>query len=146
MPPCMSSRAEDRRFWPGRSRGIEARRDVLASRFGGSAPAVRATREIRAEITKCGIEGPDQRQLLFAAPVLDLFFPADRVAHIGEGLKIDEARNVVGSGESRAELGLVLGYATFEKIGYAGVEDAGGACQNIDMVNSHKWLVWQDRT
>ena len=128
---------------PGRSRGIEARRDFLASRFGGSALAVRGAREIRAEIIKCGIEGPDKRQLLFAAPVLDLFFPADRGAHICERLKIDEACNVVGSGESRAELGLVLGYAAFKKTGYASVEDTGSACQNIDMVNSHRWLVWQ---
>ena len=128
---------------PGRSRGIKARRDFLGSRFGGSALAVRGAREIRTEITKCGIEGADKRQLLFAAPVLDLFFRANRGAHVCEGLKIDEARNVVGSGESRAEPGLVLGYAAFKEIGYAGVEDTGSACQNIDMVNSHRWLVWQ---
>jgi hypothetical protein len=85
-----------------------------------------------------------EARLLFVAPVLDLFFPTDRGAHICEGLKIDEARNFVGSGESGAELGLVLGYAAFKKIGYAGVEDTGSACQNIDMVNCHRWLVSQD--
>jgi hypothetical protein len=143
VPPCVSSRAEERRFLPGRSRGIEARRDVLASRFGRSALAVRGAREIRAEITKCGIEGPDQLQFLFAAPVFELFFPADGGAHIGEGFKIDESSDVVGCGESGAELGFVLGYAAFEKIGYAGVEDTGSAGQNIDIVNSHRWLVWQ---
>ena len=141
--PFLSSRAKGRRFLPGRSRGIEARRDFLASQFAGNALAVRGAREIRTEITKCGIEGTDKRQLLFAAPVLELFFPADGGTHVCEGLKIDEAGNVVGCGESRAELGLVLSYAAFKKIGYAGVEDARGACQYIDTVNSHRWLVWQ---
>ena len=128
---------------PDRSRGIEARRDILASRFGGSALAVCGTGKIRTEITKCGIEGTDHRQLLFAAPVLELFFPADGGAHVCEGFKIDESGDVVGCGESGAEPGLVLGYAAFEKIGYAGVQDARGACHYIDMVNSHRWLVWQ---
>ena len=123
---------------PGRSRGIGATRDVLVRRFSGSALAVLGARENRAEITKSGIAAPDKRQLLFPPPVLDLFFPADRGAHIGEWLKVDEARNVVISGEPRAKLGLVLSYATFKKIRYAGVEDAGGTCQDIDMVNSHR--------
>ena len=124
MPPCVSSRAEGRRFLPDRSRGIEARRDVLGSWWGRRRLVARGTGKIRTEITKCGIESADERKFFFAAPVLDLFFPADRGAHICEGLKIDEARDVVGCGESGAELGFVLGYAAFKKIGYAGVEDA----------------------
>src|SRR5208283_192872 len=99
----------------------------------------------QAKLTKCGIERPDKRQLLFAAPVFDLFFPADGGTHVREGFKIDESSDVVGCGESRVKLGFVLGYAAFEEIGYAGVEDARSACQDIDMVNSHRWLVWQDR-
>ena len=99
--------------------------------------------EIRTRITRCGIEGTDKRELFVTAPVLELFFPADGGPHVCEGFKIDESSDVVGCGESRVELGFVFGYAAFEKIGYAGVQDARGACHYIDMVNSHGWLIWQ---
>jgi hypothetical protein len=67
-----------------------------------------------------------------------LFFAGDGVADVGEGLEVDEFDRVVFGAEAGEEFLFVLRYAGFEVVGDAGVEDAGGAGHDIDVVNHRK--------
>ena len=97
--------------------------------FGASAG------EVGAEVAPGGVGALDQKDFFLTAPAFELLFTGDGVANVGEGLEINEFGRVVLRAEAGEELLFVLRDAGFEIAGDAGVEDAGGAGHDIDVVN-----------
>jgi len=91
--------------------------------------------EVGAEVAPGGVGPFDQKDFFLAAPAFKLLFAGDGVANVGEGLEVDEFGRVVLRAEAGEEFVFVLRYAGFEVAGDAGVEDAGGAGHDIDVVN-----------
>ena len=79
----------------------------------------------------------DERELLVSAPSLGRIFAADGVSHFGEWLEVNEAGDVVFFREAGSVHLFVLGHATFEVIGDAGVEYAGRAGGDVDVTDGH---------
>ena len=91
--------------------------------------------EVGAEVAPGRVGAFDQKDLFLAAPAFELLFAGDGVANVGERLEVDEFRRVVLRAEAGEESLFVLYDAGFEMAGDAGVEDAGGAGHDIDVVN-----------
>jgi hypothetical protein len=91
--------------------------------------------EVVAEVAPGGVAAFDEEDFFLAAPAFELFFAGDGVADVGERLEIDEFGGVVLRAEAGEEFLFVLRDAGFEVAGDPGVEDAGGAGHDIDVVN-----------
>jgi hypothetical protein len=91
--------------------------------------------EVGAEVAPGGVGSFDEKDFFVAAPAFELLFAGDGVVNVGEGLKINEFGRVVLRAEAGEEFLFVLRDAGFEVVGDAGVEDAGSAGHDIDVVN-----------
>jgi hypothetical protein len=95
--------------------------------------------EVFAQITKLWVHRANEGQFFLASPTFDLFFATDCVAHIAEWLEINEANDIVLFRESGNVFLFVLGDAALEMVGDAGVQHAGGICEDVHVEDGH-WL------
>jgi hypothetical protein len=91
--------------------------------------------EVGAEVAPSGIGAFDQKDFFLAAPAFELLFAGEGVANVGKGLEVDEFGRIVLRAEAGEAFLFVLRDSGFEVAGDAGVEDAGSAGHDIDMVN-----------
>lgn len=89
---------------------------------------------IAAEVIPGGVYRLDERDFLCPRPALDLFLAGNGRLNVCGLLVVDEAADVVASGEARRRCLAVLRQAFFEVVGDAGVERAGGAGEDVDGV------------
>ena len=66
-----------------------------------------------------------------------MFLPTDSPLDLTVRLEINKSRHVVLLGETLNAFLFVLANAALEKIGYAGIEDAGSASHDVDVVDGH---------
>ena len=91
--------------------------------------------KIQTQITKWGVHRTDKRNLLLSSPGLNLFFSRDGIPHVTVSLEIHQPGHAVSLRKSRQPFFLMLSDAAFEVVGDPYVEDAGRACQDIDVVD-----------
>jgi hypothetical protein len=96
-------------------------------------------KEVGTEVAPGGVGVFEEEDFFLAAPTFELFFAGDGVADVREGLEVYEFGGVVLRAEAGKEFLFVLRDTSFEMAGNAGVEDAGGAGHDIDMVNN-EWI------
>ena len=78
----------------------------------------------------------DQRNLLFARPSFDLFFPANSGADVAERFVIDQSVNVVPAGEPKSLFALVLQRPPVQAVGDPGVERSGKAGKDVNVIEA----------
>src|SRR5260370_30869908 len=93
------------------------------------------TMKIQAQIMKGGVHRTDKRKLFLSPPGLNLFFSRDGIPHVTVSLEIHQPGHAVSLRKSRQPFFFMLSDAAFEVVGDPYVEDAGRACQNIDVVD-----------
>ena len=80
------------------------------------------------------IERFDQGDLSGAEPALDLFFTGDGGADVAESLHVDEFAGALTGRKARDLMLLVLQDTSLDVVGDTGVEDAGCAGHDVDVV------------
>src|SRR5260370_10357471 len=93
------------------------------------------TMKIQAQIMKGGVHRTDKRKLFLSPPGLNLFFSCDGIPHVTVSLEIHQPGHAVSFRKSRQPFFFMLSGAAFEVVGDPYVEDAGRACQNIDVID-----------
>jgi len=86
------------------------------------------------QILPSRIEAPNQPELLFPAPVLQLLLTYDRALHAFETFPIHESDRVVIVREAFEAVRFVLEHAAMEVVCHANVESAAGtALEDVDV-------------
>ena len=85
------------------------------------------------QIVPSGIVSPNEPDLLFAPPAFDLLLPHYGRNDIREGLVVHETINTILSREPFEHSGFVFENALLEAAGYAGVENARFARENVNV-------------
>ena len=83
------------------------------------------------------IGGIDQGDFLFARERFDVLFAFYRRGWVAERFVIDKRVRAILLREAGVNLGFVFEDAICKPAGYAGVEDAGFACKDVDVKSSH---------
>ena len=106
--------------------------------MGYCARARRLSGEAGGEVAHRGIVSVNECSFFLATSALDLLFTTDGVANVGKGLEADQTVDIIiFCSEATHGFLAVLLHALFEVVGYAGVENAGSAPEDVDVIDRH---------
>jgi len=98
-----------------------------------------------AEVLPITIRGFDQGDLLHSPPALDLLFAGDGTANFTEHFEVHKTVDIVTRCKSRQQLAPVLEHSPLKVAGHAGIQGAGCAGHDVDVIGLQSSTLLYDR-
>jgi hypothetical protein len=91
-------------------------------------------RTIETQVSPCGIDGDDERDLFDAQPAFDFFLASNRAVNIFEALEVHEAVEFVFRRKARTNSQFVLAHSPNQPVRYAGVQRLRAVRHDVDEI------------